>query len=79
MGAATNPEFSVVARAGGQIKLALDATIALNGENYGFWGSREGYMSLLNIHMKRELDHMGTLLGMARDYARAQGFKGNFL
>ena len=77
-GAATNPEFSVVARAGGQIKLALDATIALNGENYVFWGGREGYMSLLNTHMKRELDHMGTFLGMARDYARAQGFKGNF-
>ncbi len=77
-GAATNPEFNVVARAGGQIKLALDATIALNGENYVFWGGREGYMSLLNTHMKRELDHMGTFLGMARDYARSQGFKGNF-
>lgn len=77
-GAATNPEFNVVARAGGQIKLALDATISLNGENYVFWGGREGYMSLLNTHMKRELDHMGTFLGMARDYARSQGFKGNF-
>lgn len=77
-GAATNPDFNVLARAGGQIKLALDATIALNGENYVFWGGREGYMSLLNTDMKRELDHMGHFLGMARDYARAQGFKGNF-
>ncbi|NND15403.1 MAG: xylose isomerase [Eudoraea sp.] len=77
-GAATNPEFNVVARAGGQIKLALDATIALGGENYVFWGGREGYMSLLNTDMKRELDHMGQLLTMARDYARGQGFKGTF-
>lgn len=77
-GAATNPDFDVVARAGGQIKLALDATIALDGENYVFWGGREGYMSLLNTDMGRELDHMGRFLGMARDYARAQGFKGNF-
>lgn len=77
-GASTNPDFNVLARAGGQIKLALDATIALNGENYVFWGGREGYMSLLNTDMKRELDHMGRFLGLARDYARAQGFKGNF-
>lgn len=77
-GAATNPDFDVVARAGGQIKLALDATIALDGENYVFWGGREGYMSLLNTDMGRELDHMGQFLTMARDYARAQGFKGNF-
>jgi xylose isomerase len=77
-GAATNPDFNVLARAGGQIKLALDATMALDGENYVFWGGREGYMSLLNTDMKRELDHMGKFLGMARDYARAQGFKGNF-
>jgi len=77
-GAATNPEFDVLARAGGQIKLALDATIALGGENYVFWGGREGYMSLLNTDMGRELDHMGQFLRMARDYARAQGFKGNF-
>lgn len=77
-GAATNPEFDVVARAGGQIKLALDATIKLGGENYVFWGGREGYMSLLNTDMGRELDHMGQFLAMARDYARAQGFKGNF-
>lgn len=77
-GAATNPDFNVVARAGGQIKLALDATIALDGENYVFWGGREGYMSLLNTDMGKELDHMGRFLGMARDYARGQGFKGNF-
>jgi xylose isomerase len=77
-GASTNPDFDVVARAGGQIKLALDATIKLGGENYVFWGGREGYMSLLNTDMGRELDHMGQFLGMARDYARAQGFKGNF-
>jgi xylose isomerase len=77
-GASTNPDFNVVARAGGQVKLALDATIALGGENYVFWGGREGYMSLLNTDMGRELDHMGQFLRMARDYARAQGFKGNF-
>jgi xylose isomerase len=77
-GAATNPDFNVLARAGAQIKLALDATMALDGENYVFWGGREGYMSLLNTDMKRELDHMGRFLGMARDYARSQGFKGNF-
>ena len=77
-GASTNPDFKVLARAGGQIKLALDATIALNGENYVFWGGREGYMSLLNTDMKREADHMGRFLSMARDYARGQGFKGNF-
>lgn len=78
-GAATNPDFNVVARAGGQIKLALDATIKLEGENYVFWGGREGYMSLLNTNMSRELDHLGQFLTMARDYARAQGFKGTFL
>lgn len=77
-GAATNPDFDIVARAGGQVKLALDATIALNGENYVFWGGREGYMSLLNTDMGRELDHMGRFLTMARDYARKQGFKGTF-
>jgi len=77
-GASTNPDFNVLARAGGQVKLALDATMALDGENYVFWGGREGYMSLLNTDMKRELDHMGRFLGMARDYARAQGYKGNF-
>lgn len=77
-GAATNPDFNVLARAGGQVKLALDATIALGGENYVFWGGREGYMSLLNTDMKRELDHMAQFLTTAKDYARAQGFKGTF-
>ncbi len=77
-GAATNPDFNVLARAGGQVKLALDATIALGGENYVFWGGREGYMTLLNTDMGRELDHMGQFLIQARDYARSQGFKGNF-
>jgi len=77
-GAATNPDFKVVARAGAQIKMALDATIALDGQNYVFWGGREGYMSLLNTDMGRELDHMAQMLTMARDYARKQGFKGTF-
>ena len=78
-GASTNPDFYVLARSGGQVKLAIDATIKLGGENYVFWGGREGYMSLLNTDMGRELDHMGQFLTMARDYARAQGFKGSFL
>src|SRR5210317_808509 len=77
-GAATNPDFNVVARAGAQIKMALDITIALGGENYVFWGGREGYMSLLNTDMGRELDHMGQMLTLARDYARSKGFKGTF-
>ena len=78
-GAGTNPDFSVVAYAGAQLKNAIDATIALGGANYVFWGGREGYMSLLNTNMKRELDHMATFLSMARDYGRKQGFKGTFL
>jgi xylose isomerase len=78
-GAATNPDFSVVARAGAQVKNALDATIALGGENYVFWGGREGYLSLLNTDMKREKEHLARFLSMARDYARARGFKGTFL
>jgi xylose isomerase len=77
-GAATNPDFDVLAAAGAQVKNALDATIKLNGENYVFWGGREGYMSLLNTDMGRELDHMARFLHMAKDYARAQGFKGTF-
>jgi xylose isomerase len=77
-GAATNPDFSAVAYAGTQIKNALDATIALGGENYVFWGGREGYMTLLNTDMKREKDHLARMLAMARDYARKQGFKGVF-
>nr|WP_293303476.1 xylose isomerase [Allomuricauda sp.] len=77
-GAATNPDFDVVAHAGAQVKNALDATIKLNGENYVFWGGREGYMSLLNTDMGREQDHMARFLHMAKDYARKQGFKGTF-
>lgn len=77
-GASTNPDFNVVAYAGAQLKDALDATIALGGENYVFWGGREGYMSLLNTEMKREQDHLAQFLTMARDYARGKGFKGTF-
>ena len=78
-GASTNPDFDTAARAMLQIKNAIDATIALGGRGYVFWGGREGYMSLLNTDMKREKQHMGTMLQKARDYARAKGFKGVFL
>ena len=78
-GAATNPDFAAVAWAGAQIKNAIDATIALGGENYVFWGGREGYMSLLNTDMKREKEHLARMLTMARDYGRKRGFKGAFL
>lgn len=78
-GAATNPDFQSVAYAGTQIKNAIDATIALGGENYVFWGGREGYMSLLNTDMKREKEHLAQMLTMARDYACKNGFKGTFL
>ena len=78
-GASTNPDFDVAARAMLQIKNAIDATIELGGDCYVFWGGREGYMSLLNTDMKREKEHMATMLRMARDYARSKGFKGTFL
>ncbi len=78
-GAATNPDFDVVARAAVQIKNAIDATIKLGGTNYVFWGGREGYQTLLNTDQKREKDHLAQMLRMARDYARAKGFKGTFL
>ena len=78
-GAATNPDFDVVARAAVQIKNAIDATIELGGQNYVFWGGREGYMSLLNTDQKREKEHLAQMLTMARDYARSKGFKGTFL
>jgi len=78
-GAATNPDFTVVANAGVQLKNAIAATVALGGENYVFWGGREGYMSLHNTNMKRELEHMGMMLSLARDYGRKIGFKGTFL
>ena len=77
-GAATNPDFHVLTHAAAQVKAALDATIALGGENYVFWGGREGYMSLLNTNMKREQEHLARFLHAAKDYARAQGFKGTF-
>ena len=77
-GASTNPDFHVLASAGLQIKNAIDATIALGGENYVFWGGREGYMSLLNTNMKRETEHLARFLTIARNYARKQGFKGTF-
>lgn len=78
-GAATNPDFDVVARAAVQIKNAIDATIELGGANYVFWGGREGYMSLLNTDQKREKEHLARMLALARDYARGKGFTGTFL
>ena len=77
-GASTNPDFHVLSHAAAQVKGALDATIALGGENYVFWGGREGYMSLLNTHMKREKEHLAKFLHTAKDYARKNGFKGTF-
>jgi xylose isomerase len=77
-GAATNPEFHVLAHAGAQVKAALDATIELGGENYVFWGGREGYMSLLNTNMQREKENLARFLHTAKDYARANGFTGTF-
>jgi xylose isomerase len=78
-GASTNPDFNVVARAAVQVKAALDATVELGGEHYVFWGGREGYASLHNTDMKRELDHFARFLTMARDYGRSIGFKGYYL
>lgn len=78
-GAATNPNFGVLAFAAAQVKNAIDATIELGGTNYVFWGGREGYMSLLNTKMKKELDHMAKFLSIARDYGRRNGFTGTFL
>ena len=78
-GAATNPDFDVVARACVQIKNAIDAGVKLGASNYVFWGGREGYMSLLNTDMKREKAHLAIMLTKARDYARSKGFKGTFL
>jgi xylose isomerase len=77
-GAATNPDFHVLAHGAAQVKAALDATIALGGENYVFWGGREGYMSLLNTNMKLEQENFARFLHAAKDYARKQGFKGTF-
>ncbi|MBT7466455.1 MAG: xylose isomerase [Bacteroidetes bacterium] len=78
-GAATNPDFNVLPYAASQVKAALDATVQLGGDNYVFWGGREGYSFLMNTDMKKELDHMGRFLQMARDYGRKIGFEGTFL
>jgi xylose isomerase len=77
-GASTNPDFQVLTHGAAQVKAALDATIELGGENYVFWGGREGYMSLLNTNMKREQEHLAKFLHTAKDYARKNGFKGTF-
>ena len=77
-GASTNPDFQVLTHGAAQVKAALDATIALGGENYVFWGGREGYMSLLNTNMKKEKEHLARFLHTAKDYARKQGFTGTF-
>ena len=78
-GGSTNPNFDVVAQAGAQVKAALDATVELGGENFVFWGGREGYSALFNTDTGRELEHMARFLGMARDYGRSIGFNGAFL
>ncbi len=77
-GAGTNPDFHVLAHGAAQVKAALDATILLGGENYVFWGGREGYMTLLNTDMKREQEHFAVFLHKAVGYARKNGFKGTF-
>ncbi|GAK49954.1 xylose isomerase [Candidatus Moduliflexus flocculans] len=78
-GASTNPDFHVLTHGAAQVKAAIDATVELGGENYVFWGGREGYTSLLNTNMKRELEHLGMFLTKSRDYGRKIGFKGSFL
>lgn len=78
-GAATNPDAHVFAYAAAQVKKALEVTKELGGENYVFWGGREGYETLLNTNLKREQDHLATFMHMAVDYAKLIGFKGQFL
>jgi xylose isomerase len=78
-GAATNPDAQVFAYAAAQVKKALEVTKELGGENYVFWGGREGYETLLNTNLKREQDHLAAFLHMAVDYAKSIGFKGQFL
>jgi xylose isomerase len=78
-GASTNPDAHVFAYAAAQVKKALDVTKQLGGENYVFWGGREGYETLLNTNLKREQDHLAAFLHMAVDYARSINFKGQFL
>lgn len=77
-GAATSPNFDVFAFAAAQVKKAMEVTHDLGGEGYTFWGGREGYMTLLNTDMKRELDHLGRFLRMAVDYKKQIGFQGTF-
>jgi xylose isomerase len=77
-GAGTSPSADVFAYGAAQVKAAMDATLKLGGEGYTFWGGREGYSTLLNTDMKRELDHLAALLHMAVDYAKKIGFKGQF-
>ncbi len=77
-GAATSPSADVFAYAASQVRHALEATHALGGKGYVFWGGREGYASLLNTDMGRELSHLATLLHLAVDHARRIGFKGQF-
>jgi xylose isomerase len=77
-GAITNPDFHVLAYGAAQVKAALDSTIALGGENYVFWGGREGYMTLLNTDMKLEQEHFAKFLHLTKNYARKNGFKGTF-
>lgn len=78
-GAATNPDFGVLAHAGAQVKAAIDATVELGGLSYVFWGGREGYGSLFNTDTRRELEHLAQFLEIARDYGRSVGFQGTFL
>lgn len=75
-GAATNPSPAVFAYAASQVKKAMEITHQLGGQGYVFWGGREGYETLLNTDMKRELDHLATFLHMAVDYKKKIGFKG---
>ena len=77
-GAITNPDFKIASRAAAQIKIAFDASMELGAENYVFWGGREGYLSLLNTDMKRELDHLAVFFNKMVEYSKQQGFKGNF-
>lgn len=77
-GGGTTPNADVFAYGAAQVKAAMDATHALGGEGYVFWGGREGYATLLNTNMKRELDHLAALLHMAVDYKKKIGFKGQF-
>jgi xylose isomerase len=78
-GAATNPDAHVFAYAAAQVKKALEVTKQLGGENYVFWGGREGYETLLNTNLKREQDHLAAFLHLAVDHAKSIGFKGQFL